>query len=126
LGLASTDKQRHDFRRNMGSIYISKTLSQQMRVQGLELNQTEQFSDLFQKYTKMLKENALAPYLENENFRRAILAHGSDNFKTFDKRIQREVNMLLANLKGKFKYNRRNARQISLYVLDNKLAEKYI
>ncbi len=125
LGSGVTDDQRSAFRKDMQSIYISRTLSQEIRVEGKQLNQTDQFADLFKKYTKMLKQNALSPYLENENFRRAIVAHGTENYKTFDKRLQREVDMLLANLKGKFKYNKRNAKQVSLYVLDNKLSEKY-
>ena len=58
------------------------------------------------KYTKPcmiamytnLKEKVLDPFLENENFRRAIKDYNEEDFKTYDKRIRGDVTYLIKNL----------------------------
>ncbi len=125
LGTTSTSAQRKSFRKDVQTEYITITLSQEINVKGKNITETKLYDMLFQKYTKNLKENALAPYYENENFRRAIMAHGTKSFNKYDSRLKRDVNLLLSNLKAKFGYGKDCAKQISLYVIDKKLANKY-
>lgn len=125
LGTTSTVKERKSFRKEIQSEYITKTLVQEINVDNKKITETELFNTLFEKYTKNLKENALAPYTGNENFRRAIQEYGTSNFNAYDERLQREVKLLLTNLKYKFKYSLEGAKQVSIYVLDKNLAQKY-
>jgi len=125
LGTRSTVRERRSFRADIHSQYIAKTLSQEINLQGKNILETEQHQALFEKYTRNLKENALAPYLNNENFRRAIQDYNTDAFKTYDNRLRRDVKLLINNLTSKFKYTLESAKQVSLYVLDKKLTDKY-
>jgi len=125
LGSTSTIKERKSFRNDLQHEYIAKTLAQDIRVRKKSITETEQFNSLFQRYIRNLKENALAPYLENDNFRMAIRDFGKNDFHTYDDRLKKDVTFLINNLKKKFKYSQQGAQQISLYVLDKDLAKKY-
>lgn len=125
LGTTSTAKERQSFRRDVLSEYITETLAQEIRIKGKDIRETKLFNNLFHKYTKNLKINALAPYMENENFRRAIIDYGKTAYKNYDERIKRDVDRLIKNLMKKFHYTKDGACQISLYVIDNKLSNKY-
>lgn len=125
LGTTSTLAERKSFRKDVQTEYITITLSQEINVRGKKITETTLYNTLFHKYTKNLKENALAPYYENENFRRAITAFGSTAFDKYDSRLRRDVNLLLSNLRSKFGYNNDCAKQISLYVIDKKIARNY-
>jgi len=125
LGTTSTVKERKSFRNDIQTEYITVTLSQDINVRGKHISKTALFESLFHRYTKNLKENALAPYSDNENFRRAINAFGKKGFEKYDKRLKRDVTLLITNLTKKFSYNKESARQISIYVVDKELAKKY-
>ena len=125
LGPATSERRRSEFRAETHAEYITVTISQEMKIEGKPLTDTTLYKTLFERYTRNLRENALAPYAANENFRRAIQDFGAAGFNTYDERLRRDVTFLLQNLKGKFKYTQEGARQIALYVLDKKLYEKY-
>jgi predicted Ser/Thr protein kinase len=125
LGKNASASARKSFRQDTFNQYVSETLSQEIRMQGKKVTETKQFKTLFEKYTRNLKENALAPYEKNENFRRAILDFGSTQFQTYDDRLKRDVSYLIQNLKDKFKYSEIGAKQICVYALDKGLPAKY-
>ncbi|MBU0519368.1 serine protein kinase PrkA [bacterium] len=125
LGTTSSPEERQKFRKNTQNEYISKTLFQEIKQEGKSIEETEQFKSLFEKYTRNLKENALSPYAQNENFRRAIQDFGSSNFEAYDNRLKRDVKHLLDNLQKKFNYTAEGARQISIYILDKNLMSEY-
>jgi predicted Ser/Thr protein kinase len=125
LGTTSTVTQRRNFRKDAHSEYVKKTISQEMNVKGLKLTETEQFKFLFDKYIRNLKENALAPYFENENFRRAISDYGSEAFRKYDSKLKRDITRLIERLMKKFNYTEEGARQVSLYVVDKNLVSKF-
>jgi len=125
LGNQAIWSNRVNFRENACAEYISHTLTQEMRIEEKSITQTQQFKSLLEKYKNSLKENALAPRLGNENFRRAIQDFGSNSFNAYDTRLRQDVILLLKNLQQKFKYTDEGAKQVSLYVLDKNLAEKY-
>jgi predicted Ser/Thr protein kinase len=125
LGVVSTSMQRASFRRDIHQKYISKTLSQEIKVFGKHIEETEQFNELFEKYTKSLKENALAPYMNNENFRRAIIDYNTGGFKTYDSKLRRDIKMMINNLVKNFNYTLEGAKQVCIYALDKNLVSQF-
>jgi hypothetical protein len=116
---------RNEFRQEQLNEYITTTLAQEIRVHGKDIKATEQFNNLYTKYTKNLKENSLAPYIDNENFRRAIQDFGTKAYEKYDYRLRRDVEHLFKNLHAKYLYTKEGAREVSLYVLDKDLIKKY-
>ncbi len=125
LGVTSSKEQRINFRKDALNTYVSKTLAQEIQIKNKKITETEQFKILFDKYTRILKENALLPYVNNDNFRMAILAYGTPQFSTFDDRMQKDVTFMINNLVNKFDYTVEGAKQVGLYVIDEKLVSKY-
>lgn len=125
LGTKASKERLQNLRASIQSEYISRTLSQEIRVEGKDITETTQFKELFGRYTKNLKENALTPYADNANFRRAIKALGTKEFQTFDDKLKRDVIFLIKNLQEKFRYTEAGACQVSIYVLDRNLSKKY-
>ncbi len=123
LILGSMAEREHliRFRDDQQKTYVTKTVSQEMKLNGKEIQETDQFKNLFDRVIKNLKENAMAPLVKNDNFRRAIQDFGTSGFNTHDNRMKKDVNFLIQNLKSKFNYTESGARQISLYALDRGL-----
>jgi hypothetical protein len=67
----------------------------------------------------------LDPFLENENFRRAVKEFDQESFKTYDQKIQTDVRFMMKNLQKKFGYTRQGAKEICIYVIDNNLAKVF-
>jgi len=125
LGTAATRFQRLEFRKETQREYTSRTLTQEIMVEGLTIGQTGVFRDLRERYIYNLKEKVLDPLLENENFRRAIKEFNEDGFKTYDKKIREDVSYLIANLGKKYRYSEQGAKDVCIYVIDNDLAKKF-
>lgn len=125
LGAQSTTEKRRSLRRDVMNEYVTETLAQEIRLEGKKITNTKLYQSLFEKYTRIIKENALAPYAGNDNFRRAILDFGTPQFNTYDERLKRDVSLLISNLIIKFKYSEVGAKQVAIYVLDNNLVSKY-
>lgn len=125
LGSDNTDEKRKQLRKDIQSRYVTETLREEIRIEGKEITKTKLFKELFSKYTKNIKENALVPYAENENFRRAIKDYNTKSFEKYDQRLKRDVNLLITNMQKKFKYSEEGGRQVSIYVLDKELHKKY-
>ena len=118
-----SDVEKEKSRNRKLNYFVSKTL-QQIK-SGCDITETEQFKSLIKKYNKNLKKNALLPYIDNINFRRAIKDINTDSFNNYDKRIKDEINYLIKNLKFKFNYTEDSARKIALYVIDKELSKKF-
>ena len=125
LGPAAGERARLQFRAETQREYAARTLTQEMRLEGKPLPETELFRALYERYTRNLKERALDPFLENDNFRNAIKDAGSDAFRTYDQRIRDDVTFLLDNLAAKFQYSPLGAKEVCIYVIDNDLAKKF-
>lgn len=121
LGTISNEQERLRFRQKQLKEYISTTLAQEIKVFNKKITQTNQFRKLFIDYTTNLKQNALIPYIDNLNFRQAVIDFGTKNFEKYDNRLKNDVQRLIKNLKHKFKYTTASARDAILYVIDNKL-----
>ena len=77
------------------------------------------------RYVYNLKEKVLDPFLENDNFRRAIKDYNEEGFKTYDKRIRDDVGYLINNLCEKYRYADQGAKEVCMYVIDSDLAKKF-
>jgi predicted Ser/Thr protein kinase len=125
LGAKTDGTQRKTFRAASQKEYTSKTLTQEIMVEGLPITATKIFQSMHDRYVYNLKEKVLDPFLENENFRRAIKDYNTEDFKTYDKRIRNDVSYLIDNLCQKFRYAEQGAKEVCMYVIDNDLAKKF-
>ena len=125
LGTTSSDVRRKQFREETRSEYVSRTLAEEIRVKGKDISDTSQFRNMFEKFTRLIKENALAPYVQNSNFRRALQDYRTDNFKAYDSRLRRDTERMISQLVEKFNYTEEGAVQIALYVIDRDLVKKF-
>jgi hypothetical protein len=125
LGDTADLKARLSFRKDTQRAYTSKTLTQELMMEGLGLTDTELYRSLHERYVFNLKEKVLDPFLKNENFRQAIKDFNSKDFKTHDRRIRDDVSFLMDNLCTKSNYTEQSAKEICIYVIDNELAAKF-
>jgi predicted Ser/Thr protein kinase len=121
-GKEMSDKEALDFAQDIQKKY-TKIIAQD---RSIAITDTELYEELFSSYVRNLKEKALQPFLTNKNFREAIKSFGNQElFKTFDSRLKEHIAYMIANLVTKFGYTEQGAREICLYVIDNKLVEKF-
>lgn len=125
LGRQADEAERQNFRREIQNQYTAKTLTQEILLEGKAITVTEVYKSLRERYVHNLKEKVMDPFLQNENFRRAIKDYGTDAFNAYDRRIRREVTFLMRNLKRKYGYTEQGAREICIYVIDNDLAKTF-
>jgi hypothetical protein len=125
LGAKADDNQRRIFRSTSQKEYTTKTLTQEILLEGLPIAETKIYQSMHDRYVHNLKEKVLDPFLENENFRRAIKDYNDEDFKTYDKRIRDDVSYLINNLCEKYRYTERGAKEVCIYVIDSDLAKKF-
>ncbi|MBD3220489.1 serine protein kinase PrkA [bacterium] len=125
LGPDVKEGRRREFRDETQRAYTSRTLTQEIMVEGKPVTSTELYQELRERYVFHLKEKVLEPFLSNANFRRALKDLGTDDFRTYDAKIQTDVRYLIANLCDHFGYNESAAREVCLYVIDHNLAEEF-
>jgi hypothetical protein len=125
LGAKTDGTQRKTFRAASQKEYTTKTLTQEIMVEGLPITETKIFQSMHDRYVYNLKDKVLDPFLENENFRRAIKDYNKEDFKTYDKRIRDDVSYLIENLCKKYRYMEQGAKEVCMYVIDNDLAKKF-
>ncbi|MCF6179947.1 MAG: serine protein kinase PrkA, partial [Geopsychrobacter sp.] len=118
-------KQRLLFRKLTQKRYASQALTQELILAGKALEETRLYRDLHERYVHYLKETVLDPILKNDNFRRAIKDFEGENFRTYDRKVRDDVTFLMTNLCGRFKYTRQGAREVALYLIDNKIPEEF-
>jgi hypothetical protein len=125
LGESAERERRLSFRGSVQKEYAAETLTQEILAEGKDIKETRLFNDLHERYVHNLKEKALDPFLENENFRRAIKDYNREVFKTYDKRIRSDVGFLINNLCKKLNYSQNGAQEVCVYVIDNDLARRF-
>jgi hypothetical protein len=125
LGNRADTESRRAFREETQREYTAKALTQEIMLEKNDVVKTDIYNHLLEKYVQNVKEKALDPFLDNDNFRRAIKDYDTPDFKTYDKRIRDDVRYLLRNLKTKFNYSDQGAKEICIYVIDNDLARTF-
>ena len=105
--------------------------------QGMSVLQTEQdFHDLTWAYLQRCHEQNVVhceiffdPQTHTERgierAERALKDLGTEDFRTYDAKIQADVRFLIGNLCDRFGYNESSAREVCLYVIDHNLAEEF-
>ncbi len=121
--LLSNQKDAESFRTDVQKAYTTTALTQEMLRDNLPITETTLFGQLHDRYEYNLKEKVLEPFLENENFRRAVKDFDEESFKTYDKKIRDDATFLMKNLREKYRYTRQGAKEICIYVIDNDLAK---
>ena len=125
LGSSLSVTQGSSLRKDVQSQYTSRTLTQEIMLEGKTLCETELYDSLHGRYVHNLKEKVMDPFLKNDNFRRAIKDYDTESFKTYDKRIREEVTFLIQNLVRKYGYSDQGAKEVCIYVIDNDLARTF-
>jgi hypothetical protein len=126
LGPATDNEARLAFRRETQKEYTSRTLTQDILLEGKDPKDTALYQSLHERYVHNLKEKVLEPFLDNANFRLAIKDFDTEEFRTYDKRIRDDVTFLINNLcSERFRYTKQSAKEVCVYVIDNDLARKY-
>ena len=125
LGGEKKPEESKTFRNRVAKTFSTKTLAMEIKLQGAEIHETEQYQFLIESYLTNIKENVLLPYIGNENFKSAIRDFGNPNFNKYDSKIQRSISHLLENLEEEFGYTLEGARHICQYVLKKNLAQKF-
>ena len=113
------------FRAGVQKTYTTTTLPQEILRDNLRVDETGLYQHLYERSIHSLKEKVLDPFLDNENFRRAIKEFDQESFKTYDKKIRDDVRFMMRNLQKKFGYTRQGAKEICIYVIDNNLARVF-
>lgn len=126
LGNAIADEERQSFRKDVQKEYATRTLPQEVPGHGKSLVDTALFGKLKERYIYNIKEKVLDPFLENENFRRAIKDFDLPDFKTYDSKIRDDVTYLMNNLTTKYSYTPQGAKAVCIYVIDNDLARAFM
>ena len=90
-----------------------------------KIKETDLYKELHKKYVHNLKNNALDPFINNKNLRSAIKEFGTKEFKSHDKKIQRDATYLIQSLIRKYKYEEQDAKDICIYVIDKGLAKLF-
>jgi predicted Ser/Thr protein kinase len=119
--LTQDEEEIKTYRKDIQTTYISQTLAQEIQIEGLPIVETTLYKKILDRYTRNLKKNALTPFIENENFRRALLDYESESFSKYDIRLKNSVTHLITNLIKKYGYTIEGATQVSIYLVDNKL-----
>ncbi len=117
---------RKAFRKETQKAYTSKTLTQEIMVEGRAISETTLYKTLNDRYVHHLKKRVLDPFLKNENFRRAIKDYGKEDFKAYDDKIRDDVTYMIHNLCEKHGYSEQGAKEVCIYVVDNEIAGKFI
>jgi predicted Ser/Thr protein kinase len=125
LGTGAREGRRTEFREETQREYTSRTLTQEILVEGKDVSDTSLFKALHDRFVYSLKEEVLEPFMKNTNFRRALKDFHTDDFKTYDQKIREDVSYLIANLCDRYGYNEAGAREMCMYVVDNNLAEEF-
>lgn len=125
LGEKTEPEKCRAFRAETQKEYTSRTLTQEIMVEGKKVTDTRLYQDLHERYVYNLKEKVLEPFLENENFRRAIKDYDTEPFRTYDKRIREDITFLIRNLIEKYGYTEQGAKEVCIYVIDNDLAKTF-
>ncbi len=118
-------ERRRQFRNDVLKEYTTRTLTQEIMIDGKDVTETRLFESLHERYVHNLKKQVLEPFIDNENFRNAIKDFDTEKFKTHDKRIKKDVTFLIDNLASKFGYSSQGANEVCIYVIDNDLAKRF-
>ncbi len=125
LGAKISQEKRKTFRQDTQKEYTSRTLTQEIMMEGRPITETRLYAALHERYVYNLKEKVLDPFIENENFRRAVKDFDTEDFKTYSRRIRDDVTYLINNLCTNYRYTQQSAKEVCMYVIDQNLPRQF-
>ena len=125
LGRQASEDERKTLRADTQKEYATQSLPQEIMGEDKPMPETVLFGNLNDRYIYNIKEKVLDPFLDNENFRRAIKDYDEEDFRTYDKKIQDDVTYMMDNIIAKYHYTPLGAKAVCIYVIDNDLARKF-
>lgn len=90
-----------------------------------KITESELYKELLAAYVRNLKEKVFKPFLKNDNFKEVVKSFGTREFDVFDTRLREYVAHMFRSLIDKFGYTEQGAKEICLYVVDQKLVDKF-
>ncbi len=117
--------KRQQMRKDVLKEYTANALTREIMIEGKDITKTKLFDSLHERYIHNLKKKVLEPFLDNENFSRAIKDFDTTEFKTYDRRLKSDVEFLINNMIEKFGYTKQGASEVCIYVIDSNLAVKF-
>ncbi len=125
LGAKIENDKRQAFRQDTQKEYTSRTLTQEIMLEGKDITETRLYTTLHERYVFNLKEKVLDPLIENENFRRGIKDYDTEDFKTYGRRIKDDITFLINNLCANYHYTKQGAKEVCIYVIDRNLPKQF-
>ncbi|KKT41034.1 MAG: hypothetical protein UW30_C0013G0003 [Candidatus Giovannonibacteria bacterium GW2011_GWA2_44_13b] len=104
---------------------IQKKYVEMLQQQDVDITETELYKSLWSSYAKNLKEKALPFLKNNDSFKEAVKAYGTEAFKTFDTRQKEYIAYMIKKLVESFEYTEQGAKEVCLYVIEQKIADKF-
>jgi hypothetical protein len=120
LGKRTPVMEREAFRKDVQQKYVSQT-SREVQVEKKRFTQTSLYRELQMKYLRALKQHVLDPFLINDQFRNAIKEYKTKEFKSYDKKIKKDVTFLLRRLQQKYDYSEAGAKEVCIYIMDKNI-----
>ena len=130
-----------DFLKIVGAYFVGKDINSQealliaeevqrkyvevVAAERSQVTKTELYKELFASCVRNLKEKTFEPFLKSNNFKEAVKAFSTSEFETFDTRLREHVAYMIKNLVNRFGYTEQGAKEICLYVVEQKLIEKF-
>lgn len=121
IGKEISDQDALNFSRNVQKRYVEMVAQERNK----DITESELYKELFSNYVRNLKEKTFRPFLKNDNFKEAVKFFGAKEFNIFDARLREHVAYMIKNLVEKFGYTEQGAKEICLYVVDQKLVDKF-
>ena len=120
---SADERERRQYRKEMAEKFTITV--QEIHSGGITLTESPIYFDLYNSYMKNLREHIFQPFLQYTSFESAIKEYGGPKFEKYDNKTKEQVKFLINNLIKKFKYSEEGATEVCLYVLHNKIAERF-
>lgn len=125
IGPDASEGQRKTWRERAIREYASQTLAREIQYEGKDIQETKQYLEYFDRFTRTARENVLEPFVENSNFRNAVKEFGSPDFEKYDTKLREKVQQLFRSMEEKYGYDEECGRLAVLHVIDRKLHQKF-
>ncbi len=113
---AHREQYREGLRRDLATLHLEVgTLTREL------LHQQPVFSRVRDAYIANVRSNTLRAHQNPQSLRDAVREYGTDGFRSYPESVQSDARRLLVLMRRAHQYTLPGAKQIVLYVIDNKL-----
>jgi hypothetical protein len=115
LGFSMYDKKQDKFRKQV-TRELSNAASQGYGINGTPMQDSKLFKRLYKLREEQANAYALDPYLEDEEFYRTLSEYKEGWVRPRNSKVHDNVETLIDNLKEKYGYSDRGAKEVAEYV----------